>query len=77
MWALVDDNVVRNDSWEATSDYEFVDHMELDDMDEDEAQEYKTWDDKGEMISECLKVAREGLINGAYQDFMAGYRGGN
>lgn len=75
VWASVKGKVVRNDSWEDTSDYEFVDLMELDDMDKDEAQEYKTWDDKGEMIIECLKVAREGLLNRAYQDFMVGYRG--
>jgi|GEM_PF-3417647 len=76
VWTLVDGNVVRNDSWEDTCDEEFVDQMELDDMDEDEAQECKTWDDKGEMISECLKAAREGLLTGEYQDFMIEYRGG-
>ena len=80
VWALVDGNVVRADSWDDTSEFEITDFGEPENMDEDEDEdeerEYKTWDDINEMRHICLTAARENLLNGDYCDFMMEYRGG-
>lgn len=73
-WCLKGKTVARSDCWQATDKYEFIDFSVLSEMDEDEAEDYKSWDDVSEMQDQCLERAKYNLAANKYDSFMKGYR---
>ena len=73
-WSLKGKTVLRSDCWQATDMYEFIDFNDLLELNEDEAEDYRSWDDVNEMQEECLERAKSNLAANKYESFMEGYR---
>ena len=73
-WSLNGKSVVRSDCWRATDMYEFIDFNDLLELDEEEAEDYRSWDDVGEMQDQCLEQAKLNIAAGKFESFMKGYR---